>query len=130
MIPVLTQSGVIDEKGEMLEWEIEIFQYEGPSPLGDCKRDTVWWPCSDFYHCHSFAHHKGELYYDDTQNLLVCSDDSDPIDLTCGNEEVKLEPGDTYSGGVFLGRVPQARGILRKKNGTVHEGEFKTKKKG
>ena len=132
MIPVLTQSGVIDRKGWMLGEMMVVGQGENTSPLGEYKVDYVHWPGNTFYHYHSFAHHRGELYRDSSQNLLVCSDDSDPIDLTCGNEEVKLEPGDTYSGGVdwFNGCIPKGGGTLSKKNGTVHEGEFDTKYKG
>ena len=129
MIPVLTQSGVIGGAGYMLGELMGVGQGEDSSPLGDCKTDCVVWPGNYFYHCHSYAHHRGELYFDDTQNLLVCSDDSDPIDLTCGNEEVKLEPGDTYSGRVGSARVPDGQGTLSKKNGTVHEGWFVTKDK-
>ena len=115
----------------MLELVMKVGQELSFSNLGWHKEDYVWWPGNWFYHCHSYAHHRGELYCDHSQNLLVCSDDSDPIDLTCGNEEVKLEPGDTYSGTVSVfGHVPEGRGTLRKKNGTVHEGEFRTKEKG
>jgi len=126
MIPVLTQSGVIFGDGKMLGEEMKVGQDKWSSPLGDYKRGYVWWPGNYLYHCHSYAHHRGELYRDSSQNLLVCSDDSDPIDLTCGNEEVKLEPGDTYSGGAFwLGsKASKVQGTLRKKNGTAHEGEF------
>ena len=130
MIPVLTQSGVIGENGRMFGERMKVGQRERSSPLGECKVDCVWWPGNSFYHYHSYAHHRGELYYDNAQNLLVCSDDSDPIDLTCGNEEVKLEPGDTYSGELDRnGCFPWGQGTLSKKNGTVHEGEFKTKDK-
>ena len=131
MIPVLTQSGVIDEYGWMLGEEMKVGKFEDTSTLGEYKKEYVSWPGSSFYHYHSFAHHRGELYRDISQNLLVCSDDSDPIDLTCGNEEVKLEPGDTYSGEVhWLHAVfPKGQGTLSKKNGTVHEGEFRTKEK-
>ena len=131
MIPVLTQSGVIGWNGLMLGQGMNVGQRDRSSPLGEYKVNYVWWPGNYFYHCHSYAHHRGELYRDSSQNLLVCSDDSDPIDLTCGNEEVKLEPGDTYSGVVStFRRVPEGWGTLGKKNGTVHDGWFGTKKKG
>ena len=132
MIPVLTQSGVIDEKGFILGVRMKVGQRDDSSRLGRYKEDYVRWPGNVFFHCHSFAQHRGELFHDGSQNLLVCSDDSDPIDLTCGNEEVKLEPGDTYSGRVSWsnGCVPTRRGILMKKSGTVHKGRFITKAKG
>jgi len=131
MIPVLTQSGVIDENGRMLGKWMKVGKDEFTSTLGECKADGVAWPGNSFYHYHSFAHYRGELYGDGSQNLLVCSDDSDPIDLTCGNEEVKLEPGDTYSGGAkwLNPEASKDQGTLRKKNGTVHEGKFGLKAK-
>ena len=129
MIPMLRESGVVEGNGWMLGERMEVDKGEYSSPLGGYKIDYVVWPGNYFYHCHSYSLHRGELYWDSSQNLLVCSDDSEPIELTCGNETVYLEPGDNYSGEVGIGILPDGRGTLTKKNGQVIEGEFNTKDK-